>query len=80
MATRVTVQQVKKTNTREVKMLSAKDEIAKIIQKQPDDSSYDEILRELAFARMVERGLLDSRHNRTISNDEMARRIKAWQR
>jgi len=56
-------------------MLSAKDEIAKIIQKQPDDSSYDEILRGLAFARMVERGLLDSRHNRTISNDEMARRI-----
>jgi hypothetical protein len=61
-------------------MLSAKDEIAKIIQEQPDDSSYDEILRELAFARMVERGLSDSRHNRTISNDEMARRIKAWQR
>ncbi|MCX5898486.1 MAG: hypothetical protein NTY29_09865, partial [Proteobacteria bacterium] len=56
-------------------MLSAKDEIAKIIQEQPDDSSYDEILRGLAFARMVERGLLDSRHNRTISNDEMARRI-----
>lgn len=75
MATKVSVQQVKKTNTREVKMLSAKDEIAKIIQEQPDDSSYDEILRELAFARMIERGLLDSRHNRTISNDEMARRI-----
>ena len=59
-------------------MLSAKDEMTKIIQEQPDDSSYDEILRELAFARMVERGLVDSQNNRTISNDEMARRIKSW--
>ena len=61
-------------------MLSAKDEMTKIIQEQPDDSSYDEILRELAFARMVERGLVDSQNNRTISNDEMARRIKPWQK
>ena len=35
-------------------MPSAKEQIAKIFQDQPDDSSYDEILRELAFARMVE--------------------------
>ena len=61
-------------------MLSAKDEMTRIIQDQPDDSSYDEILRELAFARMVERGLADSQNNRTISNDEMARRIKSWQK
>lgn len=61
-------------------MLSAKDEMTKIIQEQPDDSSYDEILRELAFARMVERGFIDSQNNRTISNDEMARRIKSWQK
>ena len=38
-------------------MRSAKEQISKIIQEQPDDSSYDEVLRELAFARMVERGL-----------------------
>ena len=36
-------------------MPSAKEQIAKILQDQPDDSSYDEILRELAFARMIER-------------------------
>ena len=48
----------------------------KLIQQQPDDSSYDEILRELALARMVERGLADSRANRTISNDEMKHRIR----
>ena len=57
-------------------MPSAKEQIAKILQDQPDDSSYDEILRELAFARMVERGLADSDAGRTISHEEMGRRIK----
>lgn len=56
-------------------MPSAKEQIAKIIQDQPDDSSYDEILRELAFARMVERGLVDSDARKTISHEEMGRRI-----
>lgn len=61
-------------------MHSVKEEMSKIIQEQPDDCSYDEILRELAFARMVERGIEDSRANRTTSNDEMKRRIKTWRR
>ncbi len=61
-------------------MLSVKEQMTKIIQEQPDDCSYDEILRELAFARMIERGLENSSANRTISNDEMKRRIRTWQR
>ncbi len=60
-------------------MPTAKEKMTEIIQNQPDDSSYDEILKELAFARMVERGLDDSRAGRTISNEEMGRRIKSWQ-
>lgn len=56
-----------------------KEKMTKIIQKQPDDSSFDEILKELAFERMIERGLKDSREGKTISNDEMERRIKTWQ-
>jgi predicted transcriptional regulator len=48
------------------------------IQELPDDSSYEEILRELAFARMIERGLADSAAGRTISHEEMGRRIAAW--
>ncbi|MFQ6030966.1 MAG: hypothetical protein ACE5Q6_26170 [Dehalococcoidia bacterium] len=60
-------------------MASAKDQMVKIIQEQPEDSSYEEILRELALARMIERGLDDSRSGRTISNDDMLRRIRTWQ-
>ncbi len=59
-------------------MPSAKDQIARILQDQPDDSSYDEILRELALARMIERGLADSDAGRTIGHEELGRRIKTW--
>ena len=59
-------------------MSSPKEQMVKIIQDQPEDSSYDELLRELAFARMVERGLADSDARRTISHVEMGHRIKTW--
>jgi len=38
---------------------------------QPDDSTYKEILRELAFAQMIYRGLEDSRAWRTVANEEI---------
>ena len=50
----------------------------KIIDSLPEDSSYDEILKELAFDRMIERGLDDSKNGKTISNDEMKHRLKQW--
>ncbi len=59
-------------------MASAKEEMIKIVQEQPDDSSFDEILRELAFARMIDRGLADSDAAAVITDDEMNRRIKLW--
>ena len=61
-------------------MSTAKEKMTEIIRSQPDDSSYEEILRELTFAIMVERGLSDSREGRTISNEEMGRRIRSWQK
>lgn len=61
-------------------MSSAKESMIDIIGRQPDDSSYDEILRELAFARMVQRGLADSDASRTLSDDEAKRKIDSWQK
>jgi len=61
-------------------MATAKEHIAEILRRQPDNSSYDEIVRELAFDLMVQRGLKDSDERRTVSNEEMAHRIKAWQK
>ncbi len=50
--------------------------MADLIAQQPDDSSYDEILRQLAYARMVDRGLADSVSGHVISDDEFKLRIE----
>ncbi len=61
-------------------MPGIKEKMTQLIQAQPEDSSYDEIMRELAFKRMVERGLEDSRQGRVISNEDMKKRIKLWRK
>jgi predicted transcriptional regulator len=61
-------------------MSTAKEELARLIAGQPEDSSREEIVRELAFHVMVQRGLADADAKRTISNEEMARRIRSWRK
>jgi len=60
-------------------MVMAKQKMKEIIEAPPDDASYEEIIREFAFERMVERGLDDVRNDRIISDEEMRRRIRTWQ-
>jgi len=59
-------------------MSTAKEKMAEIIQSQPDDASFEEILRELAFDRMVSRGLEDARQGRVLSDEEMKKRLSTW--
>jgi len=59
---------------------TAKEQMLEIIQRQPADSSYRELLRELAFEEMVERGFDDLDQGRTVSNEEMERRISSGAR
>jgi predicted transcriptional regulator len=61
-------------------MSTPKEQMVEMINEQPDDSSYDEILRELAFKRMVDKGLDDVRSGRTVSNEDVSRRIRSWQK
>jgi len=61
-------------------MSAVKERMTEVILEQPEDSSYEEILRELAFEQMIERGLKDSRGAKVISSEEMSSRIKAWQK
>ena len=61
-------------------MSSAKEELTRLIEKQPDSSSPEEIVRELAFHVMVQRGVADSDAGRSISNEEMGRRIRSWRK
>ena len=61
-------------------MSNVKEKMTEVIQSQPEDASYEEIMRELAFERMIDRGLEDSRSGRVISNDDMEHRIRSWQK
>lgn len=58
--------------------MTSKERILAVLNEQPDDATYDEIVRELVFARMVERGLDDAEKQRTISNEEVQKRISQW--
>ena len=61
-------------------MSNPKEKMTEVIQSQPEDATYEEIMRELAFERMIERGLADSRSGQVISNEEMEHRIRTWKK
>ena len=61
-------------------MSAIKERMSEVIHAQPEDASYGEILKELAFEQMIARGLKDSREGKTISNEEMKRRISTCQK
>ena len=59
-------------------MSTAKEDLTKLLQGQPEDSSPEQLVRELAFHLMIQRGLSDADAKRSVSNEEMGRRIRSW--
>jgi len=59
-------------------MTAPKDEAKKIIDSLPEDTTYEEILRELAFDTMIQRGLNDVEEGKIISNEDMENTIAQW--
>jgi len=60
------------------RMSAAKQMMNEVINKQPEDATYAEILRELAFQQMIDNGLDDSKKGRVINNQEMQQKIDSW--
>ncbi len=59
-------------------MPTAKQTMVDIITRQLDDASYDALLRELAYARMIQRGLEQSDQGKVISDQEVKTEIRTW--
>jgi hypothetical protein len=60
-------------------MSLVKEKLIEIIKDQPEDSTPEEILRELALSQIIERGIDDLEKKRVISNEEIKNRIdKKW--
>ncbi len=57
---------------------NAKQHLITVLQQQPDDSSYEELIKELAFVQMIDRGLKDVTSGRVVSNDDMRAEITSW--
>jgi hypothetical protein len=56
------------------------DVMIEIIKSQPADSSFEDLLHELAMHRMIRRGLADSDADRVISSEAMKRKIDSWRK
>ena len=58
--------------------MTVKEQIHKIVDDQPDDSSFTEILRELAFNQMIKEGIEDVKSGNVISHEQMEEEIASW--
>jgi len=57
---------------------TAKERFIKIIQEQPDDMTAEEIINELAFNQMIQRGLKDVEAGRLIPHEQIVKEIQSW--
>ncbi|MGK2857999.1 MAG: hypothetical protein ACSLFQ_12415 [Thermoanaerobaculia bacterium] len=57
---------------------TAKARVAAILDRLPDDSTLDQILQEIAFIRMIERGVRDADAGRVVSHEDVVRDTKSW--
>jgi predicted transcriptional regulator len=59
-------------------MASAKEEVRKILDQIPDNSSYEDIQYHIYVREKVERGLEDVEHGRVLSQQEFEHRMAKW--
>lgn len=55
-----------------------RDDAIELLKGLPADSTYDDIVRALAMARMFDRGQADLAAGRTITHEEVGKRIEQW--
>ena len=58
-------------------MLSAKQQMLQVLQAQPENRTPEELLRELAFVIMVERGRVDTTQFQHLTDDRTQRQLKS---
>jgi len=59
-------------------MNTAKEEVRKILEQIPDDSSFEDIQYYIYVREKIERGLEDIEKGRIIDQEEIERRMSKW--
>jgi predicted transcriptional regulator len=57
---------------------TAKDEVQEILKGLPDDATLEEIQYRIYVRQKIERGLKDLDEGRTVSHEEMKKRVSSW--
>ena len=59
-------------------MGTPKEEVRKLLEKLPDESSYEDIQYHIYVREKIERGLKDVQEGRVLSHHEVERRAAKW--
>jgi predicted transcriptional regulator len=62
----------------EVPMSSAKAEVEKLLEKLPEDASFDDIQYHIYVRQKLARGLADIEAGRIVDDSEVERRLARW--
>jgi len=63
---------------RSSKMSTPKEEVRKMLDRLPDDSSFEDIQYHIYVREKIERGLKDVAEGRVLSQEEVERRMSKW--
>ena len=59
-------------------MSTAKEEVRKILDRLPDDSSFEDIQYHIYVREKIEHGLADIREGRLLTQEEVEQRMSKW--
>lgn len=63
---------------RAVPMVNAKAEVEKLLEKLPENASFDDIQDPIDVRQKLERGLADVDEGRVVEDAEVERRLSRW--
>ncbi len=58
--------------------MSLKEATIEVIKKLPDNASAEDIMEKVDFVNQLLEGLADSEASRTITTEELLKRIEKW--
>lgn len=59
-------------------MSTPKDEVRKLLDQLPDDSSFEDIQYHIYVREKIERGLRDVKEERVLTQQEVEQRMSKW--
>ena len=55
-----------------------KDSVIDLLNKIPDDASYEDIIAEIYFKKQAEEGIVQLDKGQTLINEEVKKRMEKW--